>query len=333
MRIAILVLLASFMAAPAWAQTGPSFDCSKASTAIEKAICARPELAKADRAMAAAYTALVGRLTGAAKDHLVKDQARWIASRNKACTGGAEEIARCLRQRYEARLENLGTFGQDTYPFVSEQTLFKEGKVGRVGYSIDATWPQFDGTTADFSRLNRYFADLSRKAGDEAIPDRQSGGDASFDQTWTYDQSFTVQRPSADAVAVAIKFYGYTGGAHGMSGTTAYLVDLRNGQAVPPSAVFAKGDAWLKTLVPLVHADLKKQFSDGKPGFDDAIEPDKLAKLLREPDHYYYRRDKLELIFDAYVVGPYVSGPFTVDIPYTTLKPLLAKDGPLGSLR
>jgi hypothetical protein len=108
---------------------------------------------------------------------------------------------------------------------------------------------------------------------------------------------------------------------------------LRNGQAVPPSVVFAKGDVWLKTLVPLVQANLKKQFSDGKPGFDDAIEPDKLAKLLREPDHYYYHRDKLELIFDAYVVGPYVSGPFTVDIPYATLKPLLAKDGPLGSLR
>jgi uncharacterized protein len=333
MRIAIAALFALTVAAPAWAQTGPSFDCSKASNAIEKTICARPELAKADRAMAGAYAAFVARLTGAAKDHLVKDQTHWIASRNKACTGGAEEIARCLRQRYEARIENLAAFGQDTYPFVSEQTLFKEGKVGKVGYSIDAAWPQFDGTTADFSNLNRQFADQSRKGSDEAVPDRQAALAVPFDQTWTYDQSFTLQRPSTDAVAVAIKFYGYTGGAHGMSGTTAYLVDLRTGKAVPPNGVFAKGDAWLKTLVPLVQANLKKQFSDGKPGFEDAIEPDKLAKLLREPEHYYYRRDRLELIFDAYVVGPYVSGPFTVEIPYATLKPLLAADGPLGSLR
>ena len=36
MRIATVVLLASTVAAPAaWAQAGPSFDCSKASTAIE----------------------------------------------------------------------------------------------------------------------------------------------------------------------------------------------------------------------------------------------------------------------------------------------------------
>lgn len=334
MRIATVVLLASMAAAPmAWAQANPSFDCSKASTAIEKTICARPELAKADRAMAAAYASLADKLSGAAKDHLVKDQTHWIVFRNKACTGGAEEIARCLRQRYEARLESLRALSRDTYPFVSEQTLFKEGKVGKVAYTIDAAWPQFDGTTADFSALNRHFADLSRKAGDEAVPDRQAGTEAPFEQTWTYDQQFTLQRPSADAVAVAIKFYGYTGGAHGMSGTNAYLVDLRTGKAVPPAGIFAKGDGWLETLVPLVHDNLKKQFTDGKPGFDDAIEPAKLAKLLREPDHYYYRRDKLELIFDAYVVGPYVSGPFTVDIPYATLKPLLAPDGPLGNLR
>jgi uncharacterized protein len=333
MRIATAMLLASAIAAPARAQSGPSFDCSKASNAIEQTICARPGLAKADRTMATTYNALAGKLGGAARDHLVKDQTNWLMFRNRACTGGAEEIARCLRQRYEARLENLDAFGQRSYPFVSEQTLLKQGKVGKIGYLVDATWPQFDGTTADFSSLNRRFADRSREAGDEAIPDRQAGADASFEQVWTYDQSFTLQRPSANAIAVAAKFYSYTGGAHGMSGTNASLVDLRTGQAVPPRAVFAKGDSWLETLVPLVHANLRKQFNDGKPGFDDAIEPDKLAKLLLEPGHYYYRHDRLQLIFDAYVVGPYVSGPFTVEIPYATLKPLLAPDGPLGSLR
>jgi hypothetical protein len=85
--------------------------------------------------------------------------------------------------------------------------------------------------------------------------------------------------------------------------------------------------------VPLVRADLKKQFSDDKPGFDDAIEPAKLAKLLREPGHYFWQRDSLQLIFNAYVVGPYVSGQFTVDIPYATLKPLFAADGPMGDRR
>lgn len=39
--------------------TGPSFNCAKAATPVEKAICANPALAKLDRQMAAAYSAAV----------------------------------------------------------------------------------------------------------------------------------------------------------------------------------------------------------------------------------------------------------------------------------
>lgn len=331
-RILIGVLTVS-LALPAWAQSGASFDCAKASNAIERTICAKPELAKADRDLATTYAALATKLSGPAKEHLVKSQVTWISTRNKACAGGTEEIARCLRDRYSSRIGTLRALGHGAYPFISEQTLLARGKVGKVSYDIDATWPQFDGPTADFFKLNAQFAQSSRKIANDSIPDRDAGADAPFDQSWAYDQTFTLQRPASDAIAVAISYYGFTGGAHGFAGTTAYLVDLRTGQAVPPGGVFAKGDGWLKALVPLVRADLKKQFEDGKPGFDDALETENLVKLLREPEHYYYRQDRLELIFDAYVVGPYVSGPFSVEIPYSKLQPLLAADGPLGSLR
>jgi len=35
------------------------------------------------------------------------------------------------------------------------------------------------------------------------------------------------------------------------------------------------------------------------------------------------------VIFNAYEVGPYVSGPFEVYVPYDRLVPLLRKDGPI----
>ena len=75
-------------AGPAGAQNGPSFDCAKASTVVERTICKSPELAKADRDMAAVYAALVGKLSGAARDHLIKDQVRWIGNRGPACSDG-----------------------------------------------------------------------------------------------------------------------------------------------------------------------------------------------------------------------------------------------------
>ena len=319
---ALLVVAAS----PAFGQSGPSFDCAKASNAIERTICKDPELARADREMATAYAALVAKLGGSAKDDVVKDQARWVGDRNRGCAADTDGIAPCLKKRYAARTTNLRAFADGAYPFISEQSLAKSGKLGKITWSYDIGYPRFDGTTADFSAVNARFANAAKKAADDATPKADAGPDR--EQQWTYEQDFKVYRPGANAVTVALNFYGYSGGAHGYGATNCTLVDLRTGKAVGPDDVFAIGDEWLKTMIQIVGADLKKQFVE-KPGFDDALEPAKLAKLLREPGHYCWHAGKLELIFNAYEVGPYVSGPFEVYVPYDRLKPMLRVDGPI----
>jgi uncharacterized protein YecT (DUF1311 family) len=330
---ALALILAVVIAAPAAAQSGPSFDCAKASSEVELAICAAPQLAAADREMAAVYGALASKLSGAAKDHLVKDQQHWLAVRSDACVGSKDQVIRCLDRHFAARLHNLRVFGDGIYPFISEQALVKTGKVGKISYVIDATWPRFDGTTADFSALNLDYAETTAKAADEVIPPDTTAGELRGEQVWPYIQTFELQRPSAIAVSVAITSYAFSGGAHGYGGTSARLVDLRSGRRAELGDVFGSGDAWLQTLVPLVRGELKKQFSDDRPGFDDAIEPAALTKLLRDPSIYYFVAGRLVLIFNPYAVGPYVSGTFKVNIPYATLRPLFAANGPLGQLR
>jgi len=331
MRLVALAL--ALAATPAFAQSGPSFDCARASNEVELAICAMPQLTAADREMVAVYGALAGKLSGPAKDHLVKDQQHWLALRSDACVGTKDDVIRCLERHYRARINNLRVFGDGLYPFIGEQALVKTGKVGKISYSIDATWPRFDGTTADFSALNRDYAEATAKAAGEVIPPDVTAGELRGDQLWPYIQTFELQRPAANAIAVAITFYGFSGGAHGYGGTSASLVDLRTGRKALLRDVFGPGDVWLQTLVPLVRGDLKQQFTDNRPGFDDAIEPAAMAKLLGDPTIYYFRAERLELIFNPYAVGPYVSGTFKVSIPYATLQPLFAADGPLGQLR
>ncbi len=102
MKILAAALLVA-AAAPALAQNGPSFDCAKASTAIERAICKSPELAKADREMAAAYAVLVGKLSGAAREHLIKDQLRWVNDW-QACNADTALMEQCLAGRNRDRI-------------------------------------------------------------------------------------------------------------------------------------------------------------------------------------------------------------------------------------
>lgn len=320
-------LLAVVSTAPALAQGGPSFDCAKASNAIERTICKTPELAKADREMTAVYSALTAKLAGPAKDHLAKDQVRWIGNRNRVCVADADAIADCLKVRYATRMANLEVIADGAYPFIGEHAIYKAGKIGKVSYSVDLRYPQFDGTTADFTTVNRTFADEAKKSDEEGAPKQDSGVERG--QTWSHEQAFALHRPSTRAITVALDFYGFSGGAHGFGGTVCMLVDLRTGKPVEPAGVFAPGDAWLKQMVEIVTADLKKQFVKN-PGFDDALEPASLAKMLRDPGYYCWRADRLELIFNAYDVGPYSAGAYQVVIPYSRLRPLFRADGPLG---
>jgi uncharacterized protein len=329
MEAGMRLLLMAFvlLAAPAaFAQSGPSFNCAKASSAVERTICQDPELAKADRAMAEAYAALAAKLSGPAKDNLEKEQVRWIGDRNRGCAADTDGIAPCLKRRYAARTTNLRASAEGIYPFISEQSLTKNAKLGKITYSYDISYPKFEGTTADFAAVNARFANAAKKAIVDATPQADSGLDR--EQEWTYEQSFMTYRPSPNAVAIAVNFDGYSGGAHGYAATNCTLVDLRTGKALGPDGVFAAGDKWLKTMVEIVGADLKKQFVE-KPGFEEALEPASLGKILREPGHYCWRADKLELIFNAYEVGPYVSGPYEAYVSYDRLAPLLRKDGPI----
>lgn len=102
-RIAALVIAAGIAGAAPARAVAPSFDCKRASTASERAICRIERLGFRDRALGQLYRGLMARLPAGQRAGLRKDQARWLAGRDRAC--GATRI--CLERRYEARIAAL----------------------------------------------------------------------------------------------------------------------------------------------------------------------------------------------------------------------------------
>jgi uncharacterized protein len=190
MRALAVAAIATVLAGTAFAQTGPSFDCGKTSTAIERTICNHAELATADREMAAAYKALVDKLMGPAKEQLQKEQARWISARNQVCSDGAMEMPSCLKYRMESRLANLRALADGPYPDISQQTTIKIGKVRATSFTIDASYPQFDGKSANFVAVNTWFADRTKIAIADHVPDSDESADRQ--QNWSYQQSYEL---------------------------------------------------------------------------------------------------------------------------------------------
>lgn len=81
------------------AATAQSFDCAKATTVVEKTICADADLSRLDQDMTQAFRAARTTLDAAAIG-----QAAWLKNVRNICT-----TAECLRDAYRKRIADLGT--------------------------------------------------------------------------------------------------------------------------------------------------------------------------------------------------------------------------------
>lgn len=128
MRLLCLLALL-FLARPAAAA---SFDCARAATPTERAICADPKLSALDDRAIGGYAAAIEAM-GISDDErdpagalLLKGHEEWAAARNR-CGGGGN----CLLQQYLRRLAVLD------YKPDSQQRSPVDGLLGRYGTSID----------------------------------------------------------------------------------------------------------------------------------------------------------------------------------------------------
>lgn len=120
MPFRMIVLAVCFMAAPAFAQDGPkaSFDCKKAATPVEKAVCQGLHTAELDVVLDELYKAALAK-AGAERAAVEAQQRQWLAQRNTAC-GRAKPDVICIEKLYKQRIVALARVARGaTGPFVS----------------------------------------------------------------------------------------------------------------------------------------------------------------------------------------------------------------------
>ena len=133
-RLAAMVAVLTALLAtsdPAAAQGMPSFDCHKAASVAEKAICADPVLAQADADVAKAYAALLRTLDAPAGKALRDDQSDFIAYRDQIA--GFNENTPKEQQTFD-----LGEFLRDRAIFLAG--IRKPADAGLIG-----TWSSVRG--------------------------------------------------------------------------------------------------------------------------------------------------------------------------------------------
>ncbi|TXL74290.1 DUF3298 domain-containing protein [Vineibacter terrae] len=314
------------------ARTGPSFDCAKASSEVERVICGDKDAAAADRKMAGAYRQRLGSLTdAAAREHLQRDQLAWLADRQRMCAGQKDdELAMCHRELAEQRAEWLAMLpaGAD-YPFVAERRLIEQGRRGGVPYRIAASYPVFERAGVDYARANAAIKGWVDKFAAEMRPPTKADGGMP-DIGWFFESGHAVLVVPPRLATVDADWMAYAGGAHPNHGRTAWHVELTTGRLLGLDDILDPASGWQDAITGLVRTDLKKQFEE-RPGFEEALAPAELRKMVIEPSRWVFADDKVTLTFDPYAVGPYAAGPYEVDLTYQALAPYIRKDGPLAA--
>lgn len=126
--LACLAFLTSLAAAPA--ATAASFDCAKAGTPTEKAICKDPAVSKLDEQVAVAFKAAQGLWSAGNWSTFIRNEQReWLKDRNGICKA---DVA-CLKQDYERRLTFL------THPSLKWMGRYVAGRCPQDGVYLDVT--------------------------------------------------------------------------------------------------------------------------------------------------------------------------------------------------
>jgi len=131
--VARLLLLATgwLLAAAAHAATGPSFDCARVTSTVNKMICASPELSARDRELADHYRALLGQ-PGTDAAALQKEELEWLHQVRDRCPDTA-----CIAQAYsvwdavlQARSKRMASpaASAETQPFMVDPALMLDAR-------------------------------------------------------------------------------------------------------------------------------------------------------------------------------------------------------------
>ena len=311
-----------------------SFDCAKAATRSERAICASPDLAAADGEMGEAYRALRALLPPKQRPGLARDQQAWLRSRDRNCRydGSAAGFAKCLLFTTGFRTKFLSATSVTTANGTRiAPNLFHEDRAG--AYRITAIYPVAEsGDPAAAARFNHAAYQIA--IGSRDLKRFRTGNRPSIPNT--FSESYKLVPLGHNLVSVLFRADSYSGGAHGISDRTALLFDVADGRQLGLKALLNDPARALPAISQLCAEKLRAKAA--REGWAEMLwidDPKMHADPLKEisqVENWFVRPDGVDILFGEYTIGPYAIGLHECRLSDAELAPWINKDGPLAAL-
>jgi uncharacterized protein YecT (DUF1311 family) len=340
MRASCIVLLGALLASPAFAA---SFDCARASTPREKAICASPRLSQLDDQLGAAYSKLLAIVPTEARATVRQNERDWL--RSVECPGnvGREALGDCLALFWDKRVHLLQTAISSAskpghVPLLWNSVHFSQPDVGDEANSdaergapqystLDAEWPQALSSDPDWQAWNRA---IELKARELASQGQARPGDPWAKSDWMdgmdNDVSVTLGAITPLFVGTSLQnlWYGH-GAAHPNYSKLQFNWLLPQRRELAADDVFRSDSGWQKFLYDRAMDSLKAQIdpkfpeNQWAPGYGE----DLVSKIVTDPRHWILDTDGLTLYFPQDSISCHACGEFKVVLTWEELGPIL----------
>ena len=324
-----------------------SFDCTKAKSVTEKAICSTPALSAADGEMAAAYKAWLAAAPADWAAGIRENQLAWLRVRNASCPASdtSDPVATCLGDVYKMRIGDLKNMVQNFggVGFVTKAALLTARDTPDTapppgateitpGFgTLEATWPQALSATPEWTAWNKALEQTAIAAADSFTGDTKKPA-----QDWSglvlagVDDVVTVTVDGFNGKMVSatvVNFYdGH--GAHPTENTAEFYWMLGDERALKPEDVFKPGsgwDAWIgKQLDAYLHKALDAQSNGNyQSWFTQGDAAKQLAGMVMNPADWKLEAKGFSIFFQPYQVACYACTPPPMTVPWAELKPYL----------
>jgi uncharacterized protein YecT (DUF1311 family) len=325
-----------------------SFDCSKAKTAQEKAICGSPELSAVDDRMAAAYHDVMAAATPEIQAELRDGQRAWIRGMGVKCPGGASQsltdLQKCLLDYESARMKDLQKMVMRangvTFVWRSISVTIPDGPDSmppnmrymerNPGFgTLIASWPQAIQDTPEWSAWNVAIVDATQKIAIETI----GGSPGNSPRKWTAEEgvdsdvAVSIGVVAGQIVTATINDHYDGHGAHPNDYSIQFNWLLKEQREVRAEDLFRSNSGWDTAILGQCENDVSRQLTE-QMGADNASTwladlPKKLHGIILDPRNWVLDGKGLTIPFQPYAVACYACTPNPVTVPWTALQPFL----------
>ncbi len=294
----------------AFAGPAAAFDCGKASTPVEKAICGDAVAKEANDRMETAYFSQRDRLKGSGGEKTLQDgQRAWLRYRDDRCG----PVAQCLGDESGLRADELDSTPAGMVAFFIRQP----GKNG--SYAIKLTGYRF----ADMSLAGArpYNDAVDAELANAPFNDNE----VEADRTYEFETHVGVARLGTNLVSGIAYTFVYSGGAHPNTSSHAINIDRRTGGIAEPLTLFGEGISVLKKACTRQILEARQEIY-GNPDDPKALEqleaeyPGVVAEHITASDRWNFGDEMGTVTFDSYAIGPYAAGPFECLFDYGLMR-------------